>query len=202
MRVATCTQHDEFRFMGVRRAVATLASIGLIGASIGCASSSDPPTRAAPTRSVMRIGNEAPIEMYTEPGRGESVVLAPSPDVWKVLSDVFEQLEIPVTRSDPRVPEIGNLGYPARRIEGKRMGTYIDCGTNLGGQLANSYEITLSVMTRLTDGPTGTTVVTTIVDANGVPRATSGNQVHCQSREVLERRVAEIIAEKLGVGVG
>jgi hypothetical protein len=79
------------------------------------------------------------------------------------------------------------------------MGNYIDCGTNLSGQLANLYEIQLSIITRLADGPEGTTIVTTTVDAYGEPRSTSGNQVHCQSREVLEKRVAELVAERLGV---
>ena len=151
---------------------------------------------------MVRIGTSAPIEMYTEAGRGESAVLAPSQDVWRILADVVERLEIPVTRRDPRSMEMGNLGYQTRRVEGKRMASYIDCGSNLSGRLANSYDITLSVMTRLTNGAEGTTIVTTTVDAYGKPRATSGNQVHCQSREVLEQRVPELIAEMLGVPGG
>ena len=181
------------------RNTAPLAFLLLTVAAAGCASSTSEPTRAAPTRTSVRIGNEAPIEMYTEAGRGESTVLAPSADVWGVLASVFEQLEIPVTRSDHRIPEMGNLGYRARRVEGKRMSSYLDCGTNLGGQLANQYDITLSVITRLSDGPTGTTIVVTTVDAYGEPRATSGNQVHCQTRDALEDRISELIAEKLGV---
>lgn len=183
------------------RFVSALSTGLLVLAAGGCASSSGSSAgeAAAPTRQVLRVGNAAAIEMYTEAGRGESVVMAPSDDVWEVLPAVFEQLEIPIDRRDPRVPEMGNLGYQARRVEGRRMGNYIDCGTNLSGQLANLYEIQLSIVTKLADGPEGTTVVTTTVDAYGEPRSTSGNQVHCQSREVLERRVAELVAEKLGV---
>lgn len=185
------------------RLVPTLAT-ALTLAAAACASNTGSGTDEGPTpsRQVLRVGNAAAIEMYTEAGRGESVVMAPSEEVWEVLPDVFEQLEIPITRRDARVPELGNLGYQARRVEGRRMGNYIDCGTNLSGQLANLYEIQLSVVTKLSDGPEGTTVVATTVDAYGEPRSTSGNQVHCQSREVLERRVAELVAEKLGVIVG
>ncbi|MEJ2205378.1 MAG: hypothetical protein P8170_14870 [Gemmatimonadota bacterium] len=184
-------------------ALAALATGFLVGVTAACASSpsSDPPDRAAPTRQVLRVGN-ASVEMYTQAGVGQSVVLAPTDKVWQVLPSVFEELEIPVTRLDPRVPEIGNPGYWARRIEGRRMGNYLDCGTNLSGQLANLYEIRLSVVTTLSAGPEGSTVVTTTVDAYGKPRTTSGNQVHCQSREALEKRVAELSAEKLGVIVG
>jgi hypothetical protein len=179
-----------------------LATTFLVGVVSACASSSSaPPDRAAPTRQVLRVGNAA-VEMYTQAGVGQTVVLAPTEQVWQVLPSVFEQLEIPVTQLDPRVPEIGNVGYWARRIEGRRMGSYIDCGTNLSGQIANLYEIRLSVVTTLSAGPEGSTVVTTTVDAYGKPRTTSGNQVHCQSRQALEERIAEIIADKLGVTAG
>lgn len=184
-------------------ALTALATLSLVGVMAACAAStpSDPPERAAPTRQVLRVGSAA-VEMHTEAGVGQNVIMAPSENVWQVLPSVFEQLEIPITRRDPRLPEIGNLGYLARRVEGRRMGNFIDCGTNLSGQLANLYEIQLSIITRLSDGPEGTTVVTTTVNAYGQPRTTSGNQVHCQSRETLEKRVAELIAEKLGAIVG
>jgi len=176
----------------------TLATFALV-ATAACASSSGPTDTPAPTRSVVRVGSSTAIELHTEAGLGTSTVLAPSADVWAVLPAVFEQLDIPVTRSMPSIPEMGNMGYLARRVEGKRMNSYVDCGSNLSGQLANSYDITLSVVTRLSDGPPGTTIVATTIDAYGEPRTTSGNPVHCQSRAVLERRIAEIVAEKLGV---
>ncbi len=185
------------------RALAAMGAGLLLGATTGCASSPapEPADRGGPTRQVLRVGSAA-VEMHTEAGVGQSVIMAPSDKVWQVLPSVFEQLEIPITRRDSRVPEIGNLGYWARRVEGRRMGNFVDCGTNLSGQLANLYEIQLSIVTRLSDGPEGTTVVTTTVDAYGQPRTTSGNQVHCQSRETLEKRVAELLGEKLGAIVG
>jgi hypothetical protein len=135
--------------------------------------------------------------MHTRAGLDETAVLAPSAAVWRVLSSVYEQLDIPVTHSDARGAELGNPGFRAWQVEGRRMAAYVDCGTSLKGQLANLYDVTLSVMTRLTEGPIGATIVTTTVDAFGTPRAVSGNEVPCRSRAVLERRVVEVIAEKL-----
>jgi hypothetical protein len=153
-----------------------------------------------PERTTLRVGNAAPIEMYTEAGRGERTVRMAADSVWKVLPEVFEALDIPVTRSVPHLMEMGNLGYVARRVEGKRMNNYVDCGTNLSGQLANLYEVTLSVVVRLTEDPNGGgTVVQTVVDAYGQPTSTSGNQVHCHSRETLEERVGELVWEKLRI---
>lgn len=167
----------------------------------GCATSTpdpEPVDRAAPTRSQFQIGSLTPMVIYTEPGRAQSRVPAPPAEVWAVLPDVYDQLEIPLSHVDRTLLEVGNPGYSARRVEGSRMARYIDCGTDLRGQLANLYEITLSVFTRLQRGEEGSTVVVTTMDAYGSQRATSGNPVHCQSREVLERRVAELIAERFG----
>ena len=40
------------------------------------------------------------------------------------------------------------------------------------------------------------------VDAFARARTTSGNQVHCQSREVLESEIVRLVAGRLGFGPG
>lgn len=80
------------------------------------------------------------------------------------------------------------------------MSKYFRCGTGMLGALADEYNITLSIVTRLTDTPGGGTRILTVVDAIGRPRATSGNPLRCESSGVLELRVAQLIAEMSGVG--
>jgi hypothetical protein len=113
-----------------------------------------------------------------------------------VLPAVFETLDVPVTHRVPSRWEMGNRGYVARRVDGRRMNSYVDCGSNLSGALANLYEVTLSVVVRLDDAEGGGTTVATTVDAYGRPITTRGNQVHCQSRETLERRIGDLVFEK------
>ena len=181
--------------------VAALAGLTvLVAACAGGGGGTETTSRPLPTRGSVRVGNAAAIEMYTEASRGARTVAMPMDTVWEVLPEVFEALEVPVTRRVPSLMEMGNLGYVARRVEGKRMNTFVDCGSNLSGQLANLYEITLSLVIRLKEDPAGNgTVVETVVDAWGEPRTTSGNPIHCQSRETLERRVGELVVEKLRI---
>lgn len=179
---------------------ATGAVLLLTAALAGCArGGSSQPERPAPTRTLMTLGSGPSIEIYTEPGQAAVTLPAGASRVWRALDDVYAQLEIPVSVRDPRTMEIGNAGYLARRIEGRRMNTYVDCGTSLSGPLANEFDMTIVVLTRLSARGDSTRVLTTM-EAYGEPRATSGNQAPCRSREVLERRIAELTVEAVGGG--
>ncbi len=186
---------------------AVLVIVAAIGIG-GCASSSastgeenkNTPSPVSPiNRSVVKVGSYAPVEIINEAGIGVRTLPASARTTWGVLGGIYAELDIPVTHSDPRSMQLGNPNFRlAKRVGGKRMNTFIDCGTNFSGPLANQYDITLSVMTKLTAKGDESTEVLTLVDAHGRPRAVSGNTVHCQSRGVLEKQIAQLVAEALG----
>ncbi len=180
-----------------------LLMAAVVASSAGCASSSgatgadESAALPAQTRNVVRVANYAPVEIFNEPGVGARVVAASARNAWGVLGGVYEQLGIPITRTDPRAMQLGNPGYRARRVGGDRLNAFIDCGSDFSGPLANQYEVTLSVSTKLTAQDDENTEVLTVMDAYGRPRAVSGNPIHCQSRGVLEMRIAQLVAEAL-----
>lgn len=153
------------------------------------------PGRPAPQPSVLHVGGER-LEMHTEAGMSERTFGTPAERVWSVLPAVFEQLDIPVTLREGGT-QMGNAGYSAQRVEGKRMSTWIDCGTSLNGVLANAYSITLQVVVTLQPRGQQDTRVTAYVDALGQPRSTSGVPAHCNSKGTLEPRILELVAERL-----
>ena len=126
--------------------------IAALAAAVGCASGMGEEEAPVPqqTRTVLRVGGYAPVEIFTEPGVGVRVLATEAELAWSVLGGVYAQLDIPVETSDPRTMQIGNLGYSARRVGGDRMNTFVDCGSDLSGSLANLFEITLTVTTKLT----------------------------------------------------
>ena len=195
------------RFPPGRPAIAVLAGAALVGAAAaGCASGgaggSNEGTTPLPQerRNVLRVAGYQAVEMYNEAGVGVRTIDVAAETVWRVVGGVYAQMEIPVEQSDPRVMQLGTPGYSARRIERDRMNTFVDCGSNLAGPMANQYDITLSVVTKLTAKGPESTEILTMIDAYGRPRTVSGNPIHCQSRGVLEQRVAQRIAEALGKG--
>jgi hypothetical protein len=141
-------------------------------------------------------------EMLTEENRTSVTLPVPAQEVWVALPEVFGQLEIPIPRSDPQAMAVGNPDLEVRRIEGKRMSQYVDCGMTRSGIVANLYDVTLTVNSRVSEGPDGAVVLTTTLDAWARPRTTNGNPVHCTSTGTLESRIGQLVAERLGVGGG
>ena len=169
-----------------------------VAGTVACGASSRADATPAPpqTRNVVRVGNYAPIEFFNEPGIGARTIAQPVDRVWAVLPAVYDQMGIQPTNVDPPNYELGNPRLNTRRVDGDRMNTFIDCGSSFSGPLANVYDVTLTVATRLTPRVDSTVVVTT-VDAYAEPMAVSGNPIHCQSRGELELRVAQRALEAL-----
>jgi hypothetical protein len=142
-------------------------------------------------------GRSRSYDLRHQAGVGETTVMGSPSDVWAVLPSVFQQLEIEVTRVDAADAVMGNTGYRARRIEGERVSRFLDCGRGLLRPYADEYDVTLSVTVQLLAGAEQTTRVRTIVDAYARDRSVSSGALHCLSWGSLERRVAELVAERL-----
>lgn len=159
----------------------------LIVLSSACASSG---ANTAPPETVSRVqlsGAGIAAELYNEPGMGGRTVPLDIDLVWGALPDVYEQLDIPDAAGDPQRMLYGNPGYRPRRIEGKRLSTYIDCGSGATAiPNADQYDVTMTILTQVTREEDGNgTVIMTTIDANAKPRAHTGNSIHCQSKGVL-----------------
>lgn len=181
----------------------------LITATLGACASSGAgrePARTAPEGSniTRSESGDTDLAIYSRPDGTERTVGAGIDFVWAVMPAVYAQLEIPLSLSDPRIKELGNRGYRARRIEGDRLSKFFRCGQSMTGSRTNEYEITLSVVTILTEAPDGKTFMRTTVDARGRQRATSAIPVNCETTGALEERIADVarklVAEKIAGG--
>ena len=178
-----------------------IAALAVLAAATGCAT-------VPPDQLVIP---ESTIGTTTVEGAGREIIgrdrlaekktIAVAADlVWGVLGGVYEQIGIPVTSVDSPNMMVGNLGFEARRIDGTRMNTFLDCGTNFNGPLANHYEVTLAVTTKLTKVDENHTEVSTVVDGSAKPRTTAGHPIQCTTRQKLEALIVKKVAEALGAG--
>jgi hypothetical protein len=135
--------------------------------------------------------------MVTEANLGFVTFYAPSARVFAAVNEAYGRLEIPITIRNQQANRLGNGGLEVNRIEGLRMSTYVDCGQDRNGRLANTHAITLTVISVLKSVENDGVEVTTVLSAFGKPRATSGNAVPCNSTGALEERIAELAGEAL-----
>jgi len=181
---------------------AAVAGLLSIAAVAGCSSSSA--LESAPTPQTVRvIGSASPTGAITmgvtaTPTSVRSATLSASvTDAWHALPSAYESLSIPLSVVDSATRRLGNSSFNVRR----RLGTVplvrlIDCGSTQGGPSAESYDINMSVLSRLTAGEGGTTISTT-VEAMGKPVAFSGEYIRCSSTGVLESRIADAVKARL-----
>lgn len=184
-----------------RMVIALLMTVTL-GACASSGAGRSPQRTALEGSDITRTeSGDTDMAIYSRPDGTERTVGAGIDFVWAVMPAVYAQLEIPLALSDPRIKELGNRGYRARRIEGDRLSKFFRCGQSMTGSRTNEYEITLSVVTILTEAPDGNTFMKTTVDARGRQRATNAIPVNCETTGALEERLAEVarklVAEKI-----
>ena len=188
------------------RRVASLSCCALsLAALAACASSprsAGAPTDGAGTPTTTRIDGPATAVSITTTSSARTArttVEAPVDTVWRALTQVYQELEIPVTilLTDQRV--IGNEAAKVRRrLGGETLTKYFDCGSSMGMQNAATYAITMAIRTQLTPDPTGATTVLTRIDATGVNPNFSNSTVACSSTGALEQRITTMVRERVG----
>ncbi|MGE0158903.1 MAG: hypothetical protein AB7T31_05780 [Gemmatimonadales bacterium] len=171
--------------------------------ALAACTSAPPRAGSAPTLTTVFVvppADRTPrgIELRHEATVGERTVSGTVSEVWAVLPAIFEQLEIETTTVDPAQGVIGNSGYRARRVEGRRLSDYMDCGRSFGREYADQYTVTLAVLVQLVTAADGRTVVRTILDGYARDPSTSGSSVHCITWGSLERRIGDLVVERLG----
>jgi len=176
------------------RALAVLAVLALAG----CASSGG---SATPTQTVRIVDSGGgTTQLPTNRTIVAQVARVPfSPEsVWRVLPEVYEALALPVTQQDATSQTIGNQGVRLRRqLGGERLSRYLDCGRTQGVPSADTYEVFLTVTTRLQPGDAGTSTLQTNVNASARSVTFSSGVVECSSTRVLEERLVELVAARL-----
>jgi hypothetical protein len=183
------------------RDASVLALLCAVGA-LGCASSNAPPRETVTRVDVSTVaGTLSVTELHNEPGMAIHAVPAPPDSVLHALARVYAILSIPDAGTVPGQLVYGSRNFRARRIEGQRLSTYIDCGTGMTATpKADEYAVTLTLVSRLEPAEDHGTRVETVMQASARPRSTAGNSVSCQSRGRLEARVAELLGGILGAG--
>jgi hypothetical protein len=129
------------------------------------------------------------------------VVVAAAPDAtFQALAAAYGTLKIPVTDLNQAARTVGNQAYRVRR----RIGDVptmraLDCGGDSGMPNAETYQLTLTIQSRVVPGDApGTSVVESTVEGTGKnPTTSASSDVRCSSIGGLEKRLGELVKASL-----
>lgn len=116
----------------------------------------------------------------------------------RILRGIYAQLGVPPATLDNTGYTVGNRNFSVMRtFGGQRLSAYLDCGSSITGVAADSYRVTMSLVSRVSPATAGSTVETrlfaTARDGSGVSNAT----VDCGTTGSLERRINTALAAQV-----
>lgn len=163
----------------------------------GCASASG--GSASPDRETVRVTGAGNLHMAAIDQTTDARVSFPVGKVWHALPAAFEKLGIPITQAEDATHTIANGGLKIRRVLGDApLSRYIDCGTTQIGENADSYEVYLTITTRVDEEPaSGLSILHTTFEAMARPIAFSREYSRCSSKGVLEKKLVEAVQAQL-----
>lgn len=128
----------------------------------------------------------------TSPDAAEQEVPATPQEAVQALVGTYESLGINVNTLDWTAGRVAATNFAApRRLGGRPMDTYVDCGiTSVGQPRANSYAVTLNVESVVRPGTTaGKVTLATRAVGTARPQSVSGDPIACTTTGQLEKLV-------------
>ncbi len=136
------------------------------------------------------MGGSLKINQYTD--ASATPMPRPADAVYRVMHMVYDTLSIPKTWLDPKQFLISSQGFKVRARMGKTMlSKYIECGKTQIGPNADSYDVFMTVTTKVVPNGTTESTLTTTVEAAARPLSFNQDYSRCTSTGGLERRIAE-----------
>jgi hypothetical protein len=135
------------------------------------------------------------LNMVSTTDINSTLINAPVDKAWAALQSAYATLGIPVTELNQQQRTIGNPTYRIRR----RIGDVptmraLDCGGDSGMPNAETYQLLLTVKSRIIANEAGGSVVQTTLEGTGRNATTSASSdVRCSSMGTLEKRIADLV---------
>lgn len=181
------------------RALLALATAATLTACAASTSSPDPDIAPTPTVATARVVTNAGSTVTAGAMNIDldvKLVVTGTPDqAWTALSAVYQELGIPLSVNDAATKTIGNTGWRTRRSIGRVPAQrYLDCGSSGTLPNAETYQLTLSIVSNVKPNPRGGAIVTTALSGTGRnPITSSSADVRCVSTGDLELRIRDMV---------
>ncbi len=179
--------------------LASVVSLAACGATGGASAPATPmPLAGLGGNTATGVSN---MQVMVGGSEQKAVVRASREAVWAKLPAAYEWLGVPLTDRDETAFRLGNLQLKARRaLNGLPLRSIVDCGSDLNGEKAETYDIRLTLETTVasTSSP-DVAELTTMVTAVGRSPNFNNGEINCSTKGELERRILRFVRTQLGV---
>jgi hypothetical protein len=172
----------------------TLVTLALV-ALAGCSSATQQPP--ANDRVIATVDQQSILRARPANQKGPVPVAAAPDKILAALNAAYGDLGIEIKLWDPPHGHVGNRNFTKMfRLAGAPLSQYLACGLTSSGDAADSYRITMSVVSQVEPAAGGSTVVTTL-SAYAEDLASSKGSISCGTRGILEDKVLELAMKHL-----
>lgn len=144
-------------------------------------------------------GSARGMNMVSVTDVSRTLVAAPPEKAFQALSAAYATLNIPVTDINQQTRTLGNSAFRTRR----RIGDIptmraLDCGGDSGMPNAETYQLTLTIQSKVAPSDDGGSVILTTLEGTGRnPTTAASSDVRCASLGALEKRIGELVKKTL-----
>jgi hypothetical protein len=174
----------------MRNAILSLTAV-LVACAPAQTTTADPSAPRVQEIRAEGMGGSLRIASYTDPaltpiGKGAQ-------DAYRLMPTVYDSLMIPKTWLEPKQFLISSQGFKIRSRLGRTpLSRFIECGKTQIGPNADSYEVFMTVTSKLIPNADVSTLNTT-VEATAKPVAFNQAPVRCSSTGGLEKRISDLL---------
>jgi len=156
--------------------------------------------RPVQTERDVAVSDEGVLRSY-DVGRAQvSIPGAPRDSVLVALQAIYTKLGVDVTLLNPATGEIGNIKFSkVGRLGDTPLSRYVSCGVTATGVAADTYRVTMSLVSRVTANvaETGSTVSTQLA-AYAQDVGTGTGRISCSTTGALESRLNQMLLNRFG----
>jgi hypothetical protein len=176
--------------------ISLMSGAALLCALAGCASA----TGSTPQENgrVVDRTNTAVLRSRDETVQNTVHVAAKQDAIFAALADIYPALGVNIALQDPATGEFGNRNFSKMyRLGGVQLSNYLGCGITSTGPGADSFLVTMSLVSHVTPDATGSTVVTRL-DATAQDQGSSSARQACLTTGQLEQKVSDLLVKQVG----
>jgi hypothetical protein len=174
------------------------AILGAAAAASVCACSSAPTRDPSHGNRVLATTDAGVVRSYDGPTFGAITVKAPPDTLLAALYAAYTDLGIEVRLWNPQTRQVGNKNFSKMyRLGGAPLSTYVGCGLTTTGPAADSYRVTMSLVSHVTPNGSGSRVETQLT-AYAQDIGSSKGSLSCLTRGTLEERIHELAIKHVG----